>query len=80
MSPKFRYSFHARERLTERVVTHSEVEDCVLNPSVTFRTKKGNNYRAVVNGRPLRVVVAEDRDNDVEKFVVTVIVEDEDAT
>ena len=79
MRPRFRYSQHARDRLTERVVTRLEVEECVMNPAVVYRTKKGNNYRAVVNGKRLRIVVAGDRDTDVEKFVVTVILEDEDA-
>lgn len=79
MTPTFRYSFHARERLKERVVTRAEVEDCVLNPATTSQTRRGNSYRAVVNGKRLRVVVARDRDNDVEKFVITVIVEDQDA-
>lgn len=76
MRPRFRYSFHARERLTERVVARPEVEECVLGPSSVFQTRKGSQYRAVVNGRSLKVVVAADRDTEVEKFVVTVIVED----
>lgn len=79
MRPRFHYSRHARDRLTQPVVTRLEVEECVMNPSVVYQTKKGNNYRSVVNGKRLRIVVAGDRDTEVEKFVVTVIVEDDDA-
>jgi hypothetical protein len=80
MTPRFRYSQHALDRLGERGVQRFEVEQCVLQAQVITQTKKGNNYRAVVNGRQLRIVVAGDRDNDVEKFVVTVIVEGPDAS
>lgn len=78
---RFRYSRHALERCAERGVTNAEVQECVRSASSLFKTKKGNNqYRAVVGGRRLKVVVAGDRDTAADKFVVTVIVEDDDAS
>lgn len=59
-------------------MTPAEVEHCVLRATTSYRTKKNNNYRATVDGRPLRIVVAADRDTGSVKFVVTVIVEDKD--
>jgi hypothetical protein len=57
------------------------VEKCVRSATSIFKTQKGNNqYRAVVGGRRLKVVVAGDRDTADEKFVVTVIVEDDDGS
>lgn len=50
-----------------------------MNATSVFRTRKNNQYRAVVDGRKIKVVVAADRDTDDEKFIVTVIVEDDDA-
>jgi hypothetical protein len=78
--PKFSYSSHARRRMNQRRVSRPEVEQCVLRASSTFQTRGKNRYRAEVGGRNLQVVVAADRDNDIEKFIVTVIDEDvEDA-
>jgi hypothetical protein len=76
-----RYVRHALERCSERGVTEAEVEECVRSATSIFKTQKGNNqYRAVVGGRRLKVVVAGDRGTADEKFVVTVIVEDDDGS
>ena len=76
---QLRYARHALERCSERGVTKAEVEECVRSATSTFKTQKGNNqYRAVVRGWRLKVVVAGDRNTAEEKFVVTVMVEDDD--
>lgn len=78
---RFRYASHALDRCSERGVTTAEVEECVRNATSIFKTRKDNNrYRATVGGRQLKVVVAGDRDTADEKFVITVIVEDDDAS
>jgi hypothetical protein len=78
---EFRYASHSLDRCLQRGVTKTEVEECVRNATSIFKTRKGNNrYRAVVGGRRLKVVVAGDRDTVDEKFVITVIVEDDDAS
>jgi hypothetical protein len=74
--PKVTLSGHARLRMQKRRISRQDVEQCVLNPSSRYQTRGKNHYRRTVNGRRLRIVVAPDRDNEVEKFVVTVIDED----
>lgn len=76
---RFRYASHALDRCSERGVTRAEVEECVKNATSIFKTRKGNRYRTTVGDRQLQVVVAGDRDTPDEKFVITVIVEDDDA-
>ncbi|MGH3770003.1 MAG: DUF4258 domain-containing protein [Pseudonocardiaceae bacterium] len=75
---RFRYAVHALDRCSERGVTKAEVEECVRRATSIFRTRKGNQYRAEMGGRRLKVVVAEDQDTADEKFVITVIVEGDD--
>jgi hypothetical protein len=62
--------------MRERGVTKAEVEECVLRATSVFGTKGRNRYRAQIGGRKLQIVILADRDNEIEKFVVTVIVEE----
>jgi hypothetical protein len=65
-----RYSVHAKKRLAERHLTTDEIEAVVADPGITYNDPKGNPcYVAEVNGKSIRVVIAQD-DPD---FVITVI-------
>jgi hypothetical protein len=66
------YSQHARDRMLERAITHQHVQQCLTAPAVTYQGPNSNIvYRAQVQGRMLKVVVAHDRDTNHAKHVVT---------
>lgn len=75
---KIIYSRHARERMAERGITESDVEECLRNYSSCFSSRGKNTYLGDVNGRTLKVFTAVDRDSDTLKFVVSTVWRSED--
>ncbi len=66
------FSQHARDRMLERAITGQDVQQCLAAPAVTYQGPNGNIvYRAQVEGRMLKVVVAHDRNTSYAKHVVT---------
>lgn len=58
--------------MRERAITEQDVRQCLLEPEFTYQGGKGSNiYRALVDGRMLKVMVAPDRDTSQAKHVVT---------
>lgn len=48
--------------MVERRISEAEVEAVLANPDLTYHDKKGNpNFVRRLAGRPIRVVVARDR-------------------
>jgi hypothetical protein len=63
------YSVHARYQQKERSITDLEVKECLANWSTCYTDKKGNFiYKALVNGRGIKVVVAKEN----KEFIITV--------
>lgn len=71
------YSRHARDRMIERGITDNDVQQCLNGYVQRTQTGRQNQYKADVGGRMLKVWVAPDRDNDVEKFIVSAAWEDD---
>ncbi|MGH3869193.1 MAG: DUF4258 domain-containing protein [Pseudonocardiaceae bacterium] len=73
------YAQHARDRMRERAIKEQHVRQCLAEPDVHYQGGKGSNiYRARVEGRMLKVMVARDRDTSQAKHVVTAAWEDDD--
>lgn len=73
------YAQHARDRMRERAIKEQDVRQCLTEPEVHYQGGKGSNiYRARVEGRMLKVMVARDRDSGEAKHVVTAAWEDND--
>lgn len=73
------YTQHAMDRMKERAITEQHVRQCLGEPEVHYQGGKGSNiYRARVEGRMLKVMVARDRDTGHAKHVVTAAWEDDD--
>ena len=73
------YAQHARDRMKERAIKEQHVRQCLTEPEVHYQGGKGSNiYRARVEGRMFKVMVAHDRDTDQAKHVVTAAWEDDD--
>lgn len=71
------YAQHARDRMRERAIKEQDVRQCLAEPEVHYQGEKGSNiYRARVEGRMLKVMVARDRDTGEAKHVVTAAWED----
>lgn len=63
------YLPHARLRMKERSVSEAEVEECLSNWTTCYTDKKGNSiFKAIVNGRGIKVVVTKENQN----LVITV--------
>ncbi len=73
-----RYAQHARTRMRQRGISPQDVTECLQNSMSRFETSKKTQYRALVNGRILKVGVAPDVDTATEKLVTTVMWEGED--
>jgi hypothetical protein len=64
-----KYSVHARFQQKERSITDSEVAECLAAWNTCYTDKKGNFiYKAIVNGKGIKVVVAKDN----KEFIITV--------
>ncbi len=67
------YTTHARQRMAQRGVSESEVEDVLANHHASYADPAGNrNYVGHVNGKHVRVVVRGDG-NPPPAVVITVI-------
>lgn len=65
--------------MTERAIKEEDVRQCLVEPEVYYQGGKGSNiYRARIEGRMLKVMVATDRDTGQAKHVVTAAWEDDD--
>lgn len=65
--------------MRERAIKEEDVRQCLVEPDVHYQSGKGSNiYRARVEGRMLKVMVARDRDTGQAKHVVTAAWEDDD--
>jgi hypothetical protein len=73
------YAQHAKDRMRERAIREQHVRQCLVEPDVHYQGGKSSNiYRARVEGRMLKVMVARDRDTRQAKHVVTAAWEDDD--
>ena len=52
------YSSHARDQMADREITGQHVEQVVRYPDRLVEGVTADEYNAVVDGRPLRVVIA----------------------
>ncbi len=65
--------------MRERAIKEEDVRQCLVEPEVQYQGGKGSNiYRARIEGRMLKVMVARDRDTGEAKHVVTAAWEDDD--
>ena len=55
---RFAYSGHARDQMVDREITAQHVERVVEYPDRLVEGVTADEYNAVVDGRPLRVVIA----------------------
>lgn len=75
MKKRVRYTDHARDRMRERNVTESEVEEVLRKADITYPGKRGKtNYQGTVKDRRIRVTVKE---TSKDQIVVTVVPPDE---
>jgi hypothetical protein len=72
------YSSHAKRRMKQRGITDSDVRHCLRNYHQRVLSRDSAIYQADVGGRTLKVMIAPDRDTDVEKFVITTAWRDDD--
>ncbi len=74
MSSGIYYTQHARERMAQRRVTESNVEEILRDHHITYTDRDGNlNFVGDLNGRRVRVVIVGDGTKGVRK-IKTVIV------
>lgn len=66
-------------RASERAIKEEDVRQCLVETEVHYQGGKGSNiYRARIEGRMFKVMVARDRDTAEAKHVVTAAWEDDD--
>ncbi|MDE2669425.1 MAG: DUF4258 domain-containing protein [Chloroflexota bacterium] len=65
------YSRHARDQMEERAITEQHVEQVLAFPDRLVEGVTADEYNAVVEGRPLRVVMARNTDP---SLVITVMI------
>lgn len=64
------YSSHARDQMADREITARHVEQVVQYPDRLVEGVTADEYNAVVDGRPLRIVIAR---NTEPRLVITVM-------
>lgn len=65
--------------MRERAIAEQHVQQCLTEPAIHYQGGQGSNiYRARIEGRMLKVMVARDRDTGQAKHVVTAAWEDVD--
>ena len=72
-------SHHAKQRMRMRSITESDIRACLSNCFTRIVGRDGIVYLGDVEGRTLKVVTAEDRDSETEKFVITTAWRDDDS-
>lgn len=65
------YSRHARDQMVDRAITERHVEQVLAFPDRLVEGVTADEYNAVVEGRPLRVVMARNTDP---RLVITVMI------
>ena len=65
------YSRHARDQMVDRAITERHVEQVLALPDRLVEGVTADEYNAVVEGRPLRVVMARNTDP---RLVITVMI------
>ncbi len=65
------YSRHARDQMVDRAISRQEVMQVLTSPDRLVEGVTADEYNAMVNGRPLRVVVAR---NTEPPLVITVMI------